>query len=770
MASRKKKKTGNSLRKLFLKGILIFISACILLFFLLLASIYIGVFGRLPDKKELSETQNYTATEVYSADNYLLGRYYVENRSNTRIEEIPDYFINALIATEDARFYKHGGVDTRSTLRVVFKSVLLFNKKSGGGSTITQQLAKNLYPRKRIGILTLPVAKIREIIIAHRLEEVYTKSEILQLYLNTVPFGDNTFGIETAALVFFNKKPSKLTILESATLVGMLKGNTDYNPTHNYEAALARRNLVINQMVSYGNLSQQKADSLMKLPIQLNYHTLQHDEGPAPYFREYLRLAMKNWVKEHPRPDGSNYNIYTDGLKIYTTIDYNLQTYAEQAVKTHLTMLQKEFDRNWKGNEIWKKNAELARNEIEASKRYKALSQQNMSHQQIMEEMKKPVDTRIFTWTGEKEVNMSPLDSVLHHFAMLQAGVLCIESETGFIKAWVGGINYKYFKYDHVTSHRQAGSTFKPIVYAAALEKGISPCDFYGNDSIVYVQYDDWNPRNADRNYGGYYSVQGALTHSVNTVSAQLIMETGIKDVVKLAGKMGLNGDLPEVPSLALGTGTVSLYELVQAYSVFVNEGYRVNPVYIRRIEDQQGNVIFTQGPEIENDSIISKQTAELMNAMLCNVVNKGTASSLRSVYGFQNEMAGKTGTTQNHTDGWFVGLTPDLITAVWVGGDNPVIRFRSLTYGQGSYMALPIFARFMQKVYADPVYKSSRYSGFHISEATYSMLDCEEYREEEYESVMDMLEKTEQTISDFLRNLFGRKKRDRNRKENDDY
>ncbi len=768
MAKRKNKK-NQEIRRLLLKSVVVLILSCFMLLTILLGLIYIGAFGKLPNKKELGGVQNYTASEIYSSDNYLLGRYYVENRTNTSIEDIPDPFIDALIATEDARFYKHHGVDTRSTLRVFVKSIILFNRKSGGGSTITQQLAKNLYPRKIIGILTLPVAKIREIIIARRLEDVFTKSEILQLYLNTVPFGDNTYGIETAALVFFNKKPSELNLQDMATLVGMLKGNTDYNPNYNYEAALARRNVVFNQMVRYNYLSQKQADSLTQLPIKLNYRKLRHDEGPAPYFREYLRQVLKDWAKNNTRSDGTQYNIYTDGLKIYTTIDYNLQTYAEQAVKSHLSRLQKEFDRHWKGMEPWKKDIQIIRKEITESQRYKLLEEKNMSPSAINEALKKPVNTKIFSWEGEKQVQISPLDSIIHHFAMLQAGLLCIESKTGFVKAWVGGIDYKYFKYDHVTAHRQAGSTFKPMVYTAVIEKGISPCDFYGNDSIVYVQYDNWTPRNADRDYGGYYSVHGALTHSINTVSAQLIMETGIKNVLKLAEKMGFQGDLPEVPSLALGTGTVSLYELVQAYSVFLNNGYRVNPVYIRRIEDQQGNVIFTQGPEISADSIISSKTAEVMEAILCDVVNKGTAASLRSVYGFQNEIAGKTGTTQNHTDGWFVGLTPDLITAVWVGGDNPVVRFRSLTYGQGSYMALPIFARFMQQVYADPVYRASRHSRFHISESTKIMLDCDDFHEEEYESLMDMLEKTEQSISDFLRRIFGKKKRERHQEKYDE-
>jgi penicillin-binding protein 1A len=744
-----------------------FYAGIVFLLFQISMPVRAGIFGRLPGKEELRAIQNYTASEVYSSDNYLLGRYYVENRTNTYIEDIPEFFIHALIATEDARFYKHHGVDARSSVRVFVKSILFGEKSSGGGSTITQQLAKNLYPRRKLGFLTIPVAKIREIIIARRLEKVYTKSEILQLYLNTVPFGENTYGIETAALVFFNKKPSQLKMQESATLVGMLKGNTDYNPVRNYDAALSRRNLVFRQMVRYNYISSEQADSLAKLPIKLDYRKLQHDEGPAPYFREYLRQVLKEWANSNPKPDGSHYNIYTDGLKIYTTIDYQLQSYAEKAVKAHLSVLQKEFDKHWKGNEFWKKDPEIAAREIRESNRYKSLARENMTQTEIMEELKKPVDTRIFTWNGEKNVHLSPIDSVLHHFAMLQAGLLSIESKTGFVKAWVGGINYKFFKYDHVISHRQAGSTFKPVVYAAALEKGISPCSFYPNDSIVYTQYDDWTPQNADGKYGGYYSVQGALTHSINTISTQLIMETGIRNVVRLAEKMGFKGDLPEVPSLALGSGTVSLYELVQAYSVFVNHGVRVNPVIIRRIEDQQGNVIYTEGPGIESDIILSPSTADLINAMLCNVVNKGTASSLRSVYGFQSEMAGKTGTTQNHSDGWFVGITPDLITAVWVGGDNPVIRFRTLTYGQGSYLALPIFALYMQQVYNDSVYSYSRFSSFHLNESSLAALDCEDYREEEYTSIMDMLDKTQETISDFLRRIFGKNKKHHNQEEN---
>jgi penicillin-binding protein 1A len=408
----------------------------------------------------------------------------------------------------------------------------------------------------------------------------------------------------------------------------------------------------------------------------------------------------------------------------------------------------------------------LAKREIVSSKRYIKLEEKGLSEDQILKEMRKPVRMKILTREGEKELSISPLDSILHHFAMLHAGVISVESKTGFVKAWVGGINYKYFQYDHVTSHRQAGSTFKPFVYAAAFEKGISPCSYYANDSVVYEKYDNWTPRNSDRTYGGYYSVQGALTHSINTVSAKLILETGIKDVIKLAEKFGFSRELPEVPSLALGTGDISLFELVRAYSAFVNKGYLVSPVFVRRIEDQQGNVLFSEGPVISSDTVVSKHTADLITVMLSNVVNRGTASSLRSVYGFTGDMAGKTGTTQNQTDGWFVGITPDLITAVWVGGDNPVVRFRSITLGQGAYMALPIFARYMQKVYKHPIYRASEYSKFNIPMEVQEEFDCPDFREEEYDSLLDFLEKTEESIGDFIRRIFKRKERNKERPE----
>jgi penicillin-binding protein 1A len=445
-----------------------------------------------------------------------------------------------------------------------------------------------------------------------------------------------------------------------------------------------------------------------------------------------------------------------------------LQTYAENAIKEQMIKLQKEFDRHWKGIEPWKKNPMLAQREIYNSDRYKQIIAQGHSKEDALKQMKIPLETKVFTFESEKSKIISPIDSILYHFAMLQAGFVSMEAKSGFIKAWVGGINYKFFKYDHVISHRQAGSTIKPIIYALALENGISPCDYYSNDSTVYSDFNDWVPRNSDRNYGGYYSVAGALTHSINTVSVKVLMATGIDKAVEFAKKLGLEGDLPQFPSLVLGTGTASPLELIKAYSVFLNQGHEVTPVFIHRIEDQDGKVIYTSGPEISNDQYISKLTAEEITAILCNVVNKGTAGSLRTVYGFQNELAGKTGTTQNHSDGWFVGLTPDLITAIWVGGDNPVIRFRSIAYGQGAYMALPIFANYMKAVYQDPVFKSLQNSTFEISDEAKATLDCEDYREKEYNSIKEYLEKREESIGDFIRRIFGKKKSENNPSEDD--
>ena len=735
--------------------------------FILFSCVYIGIFGHIHSRSELKDIQNYLASEIYSADNVLLGKYYIQNRTNVNYEDIPQYLIDALISTEDARFYRHNGIDKRSVLRVMVKTILLQRKSSGGGSTITQQLAKNLYSRKKYSILTKPVNKFREMIIAVRLEKVYAKKDILELYLNTVSFGENTYGIETASNRFFNKHPANLRIEEAALLIGMLKGTHIYNPKNQTEKALHRRNIVLSQMVKYDYLETGRADSLKKLPLRLNYKKITHNEGPAPYFREFLRLQLLDFFKNYSKEDGTRYNIYTDGLKIYTTINSDLQTYAEEAVKNHLSKVQKEFEQHWKHREPWGKNNAILMNQIKKSTRYNSLKNKGLTHNEIMKVFNTPVSMNIFSWDGISERKMTPLDSVKHYFKFLHAGFIAMESKTGYIRAWVGGINHRYFQYDHVNSRRQAGSTFKPLVYVAALENGHKPCDYVPNDSVVYKDYNNWTPRNADRSYGGYYSIKGGLTYSVNTVSVNLLMKTGIKEVIRLAHEMGIKGNLPEVPSLALGTGEMSLFDLIKAYNVFINKGRLAEPVFLRKIEDKNGTVLYETKPQISEKQIISQENAEIMIHMLRNVVDNGTASTLRTVYGFGNDIAGKTGTTQMHTDGWFIGLTPDLIAGAWVGGDNPVIRFRSLGYGQGAYTALPIWAGFMKKIYANPLYRLSKNAGFDISYDVIAQFDCPDYRDDKYESIWDYMRERDEKIIDLIKRIF--KKKDRRRRRDDD-
>lgn len=697
----------------------------VLFFSALFLAVYLGAFGHLDSVQELKGIQNYLSSGIYSNEKVLMGKYYYQDRTNTKYEELPGHLIDALIATEDARFYSHNGIDRKSALRVVIKSLLLQKNTAGGGSTIHQQLAKNLFPRKRHSILTMPVNKFREMILGVRLHHAYSSKEILELYLNTVSFGEDTYGIETATKRFFNKQPDALKPEESALLVGMLKGTYIYHPKHFPERARSRRNLVLKQMVKYNFLDQKTADSLQSLPIELDYVRLTHNEGLAPYFREHLRLDLLRWAAEHPKKDGSHYNIYTDGLKIYTTINADLQRYAEEAVRAQMTRLQGIFNRQWNNRDPLRGQSTYILNALRNSRLYTTLQQQGWSEEEIMQAMHTPRKMELFSWEGMKETELSAYDSVAYYLNFLHAGLISMEAKTGYVRAWVGGINSRFFKYDHVTSKRQAGSVFKPVIYSAALENGRDPCWYIPNDSVVYGEYNNWTPRNSSGGYGGYYNMKEALTHSVNTISVKLLQETGIDRVIALSKQLGISGPLPEVPSLALGTGNVSLEEMVRAYSVFLNEGSTVEPIYLKRIEDKYGNVLFTREPE-RSERIIDPEHALMMTEMLKSVVDNGTASGLRSLYGFENEIAGKTGTTQSYTDGWFIGYTPVLITGVWIGGDHPKIRFRYGGYGQGAAAALPVWARYMQKIYKDPLYRYSKTLSFNIPDRIRSELECD--------------------------------------------
>ncbi len=714
-----------------------------------------GFFGSVPDTTDILNYQNNTASEVYSSDGVLLGKYYLQERTNVSFDKLPNHLIDALVATEDVRFYQHQGIDYRSLGRVAIKSLILSDRSSGGGSTITQQLAKNLFPRDHRGFLSLPVNKVKEMIVAKRIEQVYTKEEILTLYLNTVSFGNNSYGIETASVRFFNKKPIELNIEESTVLIGMLKATTLYNPRRNPDKSTERRNVVLAQMGKYEFLTKQEVDSLTVLPLELDFTLTTHNEGIATYFREHLRHQLEDWCASHQKADGKNYNLYTDGLKIYTTVNSQMQSYAEKAVAEHMAALQTVFNDHWKNSRPWVNNNSSLVNAIHKTERYKNLKQQGLSEQEIQIRFKEPRLMKIFTWEGEKEVEMSPLDSIKHYLYFLNAGFMAMNPTDGAILAWVGGINHKYFKYDHVNigTKRQVGSIFKPVVYAAALEHGVKPCDFVSSRRVTYTNFDDWTPGNADENYDGYYSVQGALTHSVNTVSVKVLKRTKIANAVSMAHKMGIESEIPEVPSIALGTPNLSLYEMIGAYSCFANEGKVASPRFLERIETHDGSLLAEFEADGSNKRAMSKRTAELMLQMLKQVVDRGTANRLRSRYHLKNDIAGKTGTTQSHADGWFIGVTPELVAGAWVGSDDPNIHFRTITHGQGAAMALPIWGIFMQNLNKNKQFQGITRAKF--SPVTYpldELLDCEDYKER-------------RTVSDIFQRILGGKKKDVNRK-----
>lgn len=700
-----------------------------------LAPLLSGCLGHLPSKEELKKIQTYTASEIYSADSVLLGRYFIENRTNASFSEISPNIINALIATEDVRFYKHEGVDTRSLFRVLVKTILLGDESSGGGSTISQQLVKNLFPRKK-GVFAMLRNKIREAIVAFRLEDVYSKEELLTLYLNTVSFGEEVFGIETAAERYFSIKPVDAGITQAAALVGMLKAPSFYNPHTHPDNALHRRNTVISQMAKYDFITDADADSLKALPLALNYNRQTHETGLAAYFREMLRLQLDKQISDYNHQNNTKYNLYTDGLKIYTTIDSRLQSHAEEAMKRHMAALQRAFDEHWSESKPWDSEPEILDFAVKNSERYKSMLEQRMPEKEAMEKMKRMDSLQLFSWHGDTTLHASYEDSVMRSLMILQTGMIAMNPASGGIKAWVGGIDYRHFKYDHVTSRRQVGSTFKPIVYAAALEAGISPCEYFPNERKTYDDYEGWSPQNADNQYGGYYSMQGALAWSVNVIAPEVMLEAGIENTMKLASALGINGDIPAVPSLALGSADISLLEMTAAYCAFDNRGAVPVPRYLVQVTDAGGNPLITT-VSVPPRSVMSETTAETITRFLQTVVDSGTASSLRTRFGFEFDIAGKTGTTQNHSDGWFIGYTPALVCGVWTGADNPQIHFRDLSSGQGAAMALPAWGYFMEMAAADDSLQYLQ-QHFNTGRKLLARLDCPLYKD--YENLWDRL------------------------------
>jgi penicillin-binding protein 1A len=707
--------SGNSKIKKYLKGFWISFISLFILTALFFICVGYGLFGKMPTFEELENPKSNLATEVISSDGKLLGNYYIENRSNTPYQELSPNVINALIATEDARFEKHSGVDAIAIFRV-FWGVATGSSK-GGGSTITQQLAKNLFPRKQNrSFLETVLIKFKEWITAIKLERNYSKDEILAMYLNTVDFGSQSYGIKSAAKTYFNKDPGQLKVEEAAVLIGILKAPTWFSPVRNPARAFERRNTVMHQMMKYDYITSAEFDSLKTLPVDMsNYHLQDHTAGIATYFREYLRMVLAEWCTQHPKEDGTPYNLYRDGLKVYTTINYKMQEYAEDAMKEYLGKeLQPAFFRHWKGipnapfvfesGSVKKETDNLLLSAMRRTDRYFQYKTEGKTDAQILAEFRKPVKMKVFSYHGEIDTVMSPMDSIRYYKFFLQSGIMSMDPHSGEVRAYVGGIDYRFFQYDHVKlSKRQVGSTFKPFLYTLAMQEGESPCSRYPNVQPVIDlgNGEVWAPENSSEDrLGQLVTLKWALANSNNWVSGQLIKKYAPKAVVAMAHKMGITSDIPAVYSIALGSCDISLYEMVGAMSVFANKGVYIEPFFITRIEDKNGNVLQTFNTK--SQEAISEETAYLMIQLMKGVVEAGTSIRLRYKYGFDNPIAGKTGTTQNQSDGWFMGITPDLVTGVWVGCEDRAAHFRSITLGQGANMALPIWALYMQRVYTD--------------------------------------------------------------------
>jgi len=680
-----------------------------------------GFFGKMPSFDDLENPDSNVATEIISSDGVLIGKFYKENRTPVKYEELPKHLVEALVSTEDERFYEHSGIDVRGTFRAVAKL-----GKDGGASTLTQQLAKNLFHGSDGSkfILFRVIQKVKEWIIAIRLERQYTKQEIIALYLNQVDFVNGAVGIRSAAKIYMNKEPKDLAVEESALFVGMLKNPSLYNPNRKKRAKLVfdRRNTVLGQMVRSGFLSETKEKQLAQLPVKLDFKPESHSEGSATYFREYLREYMKKWIKTHLKDDGTEYDLYRDGLKIYTTIDSKMQQYAEEAVAEHLKNLQKEFfiaakdKNNAPFVDITPEQTEqIIMQAMKNSERWRKMDLNGKTKDEILRSFEVPAKMKIFTYEGEKDTIMKPKDSIIYYKHMLQTGMMAMEPRNGHIKAWVGGVNYKYFQYDHVgQGARQVGSTFKPFVYATAIEQlGMSPCDSIIDSYFTMPKGKwgidaDWSPKNSDGNYRGTITLQKALANSVNTVSAKLIDRVGPQAVVDMVKELGVTSNIPVQPSIALGAVDITVEQMVGAMSTFANQGVYVKRTFIIKIEDKNG-VVLDQTVSYQKD-VVNKDVAYTVLKLMEGVTSSGTGARLKYGgggfiqydYSFGNPIAGKTGTSQNNSDGWFIGMVPNLATGIWVGNEDRSAHFRATRLGQGATMALPIWGIFMKKCYGD--------------------------------------------------------------------
>jgi penicillin-binding protein 1A len=722
--------------------------------FILFVGAAFGFYGPMPDLQQLENPRTNLASQIISSDGNILGKYYFdENRTPIGFDEIPVNMIEALIATEDERFYEHSGIDWLGTLRA-----FAFLGKRGGASTISQQLARQIFVgvRSRNLIKTI-LQKAQEYVIAVQLEKRYTKKEILSMYLNKYDFGYQADGIRSAAKIFFNKTPGELKIEESATLVGMLKNSSYFNPIRRPELVKSRRNIVFQQLLRNQLISKKDKDSLDQIPLVVNYTPESHREGLATYFRAYLKEFMDGWINENLKSDGTKHNLYRDGLRIFTTIDSRMQQFAEDAVSGHMENLQKEFfSQNTKELNPTAPFLDLREGEIDTlleraayrSERWRKMKLSGLVKEEILASFKKKVPMRVFSWKGEIDTIMTPMDSIRYYKYFLRASLMSMEPQTGHVKAWVGGYNYKHFQYDQVKQgRRQIGSTFKPFLYATAIDQlKLSPCDslpdaLFCIEPMKHGNIDAWCPKNSGNKYGKTRTLKNALANSVNTVSARLMDLVGPLPVINLARKMGISSYLPAVPSIALGTPDISLFEMVGAYSTFVNQGIYVKPIMITRIEDKNGRALYEVMPETQD--VLSEEAAYVTVNLMQGVTTEGSGARLRHAglektnyiyekvvtgypYIFENSIAGKTGTTQNQSDGWFMGMVPNLSTGVWVGGEDRAIHFETIGYGQGATMALPIWGNYMRTLYENPEFGISQ-EDFIAPENLSISVDCEE-------------------------------------------
>jgi penicillin-binding protein 1A len=732
----------------------------------------IGLFGEMPSIEELQAMQTPNTSQVYSADSVMVGKFYRENRKDIEYSHLPQHVVDALVYTEDKRYWTHTGVDVRALGRVLWFSLIRGDEKSGGGSTLSQQLAKNLFGRKKYAMLSTPINKVREMLMARRLEKAFDKKNLLSFYLNTVPFGGNVFGIEMASQRFFNKPTDSLSVTEGAVIIGMLQLNTKYNPRRNPEASQKRRNEVLDNLIEEKKLDKKIGEKLKTEPIKLNYQPVLNRDNMASYFKDYIRTQMPKLLENIKKEDGKPYNIYEDGLKIYTSIDSKMQLMAESAVHERMSKLQSQFDSHWSGQKWWADDKWLE-DAMRNSDRWKKMAIDGMNEKKIRNFfMTQKLPITLFAWDNgkpaEDERSITLLDSIKYYYRQLNSSFVAMDPKTGLIKAWVGGTDFNFFQYDHVRSRRQVGSTFKPIVYAKALQAGIKPCDYIPNSLTAYMsdgttksgwqvsekekeEGKAWVPHNSEDDYGGSYSLEGALTSSANVISAQLIYRVGFREVQGLAKKMGVTSEMQNDMSIALGTADISLFDMIKVYGTFATRGKRPDPIVVLKVADRDGRVLADFTKDINPskwEQVLTVDQADMMTQMMQSVVEEGTGERMRSTYDIKGDLAGKTGTTQSQADGWFMGYTPNLVFGAWVGGIMPIIRFRDMNLGQGAHMALPICGIFMKKMQALPQYAATKTAKFpEPSKWIKDSMNCDhkEYSEEEVarfqeENLMDSL------------------------------